>query len=147
MLRIAAQSPATRIVARRQFSSSKPTALEADYGPLATHFYHKVTFFMAVATPIYFMVPDRWTDGTMNKAFGLALSGAISFHSWMGLNYVCTDYVPKISKSLLGPSRFVTAGIGAVTLLGLSKIALSDGSIKGVIKGLWNPPPPKKEEK
>mmetsp|Transcript_14982 Transcript_14982/g.27068 ORF Transcript_14982/g.27068 Transcript_14982/m.27068 type:complete len:146 (+) Transcript_14982:163-600(+) len=144
MLRIA-QSTTTRSVpfARRQLSSKAPSPLEADYGPLATHVYHKVTFFQAFAVPLYFMVPDRWTDGTMNKAFGLLLAGMISFHSWMGISYVCTDYVPKISKSLLGPSRILNAGLGAVTLLGLSRIALSDPGIKGTIKGLWNPPPKK----
>lgn len=108
MLRIAqsTRAVAPRAVARRQFSARGPAALEADYGPLATHFYHKVTFFMAMATPVYFMVPDRWTDGTMNKAFGLLLSGCISFHSWMGLNYVgefildsaffCVEYHPLV---------------------------------------------------
>ena len=79
----------------------------------------------------------------MNKALGLVLAATISFHSWMGMNYVCTDYIPKISKSLLGPSRIFNAGLGAVTLLGLGRIALSDPGIKGTIKGLWNPPPKK----
>jgi succinate dehydrogenase hydrophobic anchor subunit len=146
MLRIA-QSSSVRAapVARRQLSSKGASPLEADYGPLATHVYHKATFFQAFAVPLYFMVPDRWTDGTMNKAFGLLLAATISFHSWMGMNYVCTDYVPKISKQLLGPARIFNAGLGAVTLLGLGRIALSDPGIKGCIKGLWNPPPKKEE--
>lgn len=148
MLRIAqsTRTAAPRIAARRQLSSKGASPLEADYGPLATHFFHKMTFFQAFATPLYFMVPDRWTDGTMNKAFGLLLSGMLAFHSWMGLNYVATDYVPKLSKKLLPPFRIVNAGIGIVTLLGLSRIALADGGIQGCIKGLWNPPP-KKEQK
>jgi succinate dehydrogenase hydrophobic anchor subunit len=125
--------------------SSKVGPLEADSGGLATHTHHAMTTFLAVATPIYFAVPDRWVDGNMNKAFGILMAINISAHSWIGLNYVATDYVPKLSKALLGPARIVNAGIGAITLLGLCRIALADGSIKGAIKGLWNPP--KKEQK
>lgn len=149
MLRLAQSTrlAAPRTAARRQLSSKGTSPLEADYGPLATHFYHKLTFFQAIATPLYFMVPDRWTDSTMNKAFGLVLSANFAFHSWMGMNYVATDYVPKISKALLGPARIFNAGLGAVTLLGLSRIALADGSIQGCIKGLWNPPPKKEDQK
>lgn len=125
--------------------SSKVGPLEADSGGLATHTHHAMTTFLAVATPIFFAVPDRWVDGNMNKAFGIIMAINISAHSWIGLNYVATDYVPKLSKALLGPARIVNAGIGAITLLGLCRIALADGSIKGAIKGLWNPP--KKEQK
>ena len=136
-----------RIAARRQLSNKGASPLEADYGPLATHVYHKLTFFQALAAPLYFLVPDRWTDSTMNKAYGLLLSATFAFHSWMGMNYVATDYVPKLSKALLGPARIFNAGLGAVTLLGLSRIALADGSIQGCIKGLWNPPPKKEDKK
>ena len=99
-----------------------------------------MTTFLAVATPAVFMVPDSWTDGFVDKAFGILVAVNVSAHSWVGLNYVVTDYVPKVSKSLLGPARIVTAGIGAITLLGLGRIAVSsEGGIKGAVKGLWSP--------
>lgn len=126
--------------ARRALSSK--SALEADTGPLATRMHHHMTVGLAVLTPLYFMVPS---DGLLDKAMGLFLSVNITAHSWIGLNYVATDYVPKISKSLLGPARIVNAGIAAVTLLGMSKMALSKGGIKGVVKGLWNPKKSKTE--
>ena len=51
---------------------------------------------------------------------GTLLAVNIGAHSWIGLNYVVTDYVPKVSKSLVGPARVVSAGIGAVTVVGLT---------------------------
>jgi len=58
------------------------------------------------------------------------------------MNYVATDYVPKVSKKLLGPARIFNAGLCGITLLGLTKMSLtSPGGIKGAVKGLWNPLP------
>jgi succinate dehydrogenase hydrophobic anchor subunit len=124
--------------------SSNP--LEADSGALATHVHHTMNLGLAVLTPVYFLVPDSYSDGMFGKAFGVLLSATVATHSWIGLNYVATDYVPKISKALLGPSRYVIAGMAGITFLGLSRVAVSsDGGIKGCVKGLWNPP--KKETK
>ncbi len=82
----------------------------------------------------------------MGKGFGVLLAGNISAHSWIGMNYVATDYVPKVSKALLGPSRVLIAGMTAVTFLGLSRVSIqSEGGIKGCIKGLWNPPEEKRK--
>ena len=116
--------------------------LRGDEGNLATHVYHGMTTGLALATPLMFFFPF---EGLPNKVFGLGVAGMVSAHSWIGLNYVATDYVPKVSKSLLGPSRVVCAGIGLVTLLGLGKIAVNDeGGIPGAVKALWTRP--KKEE-
>eukprot|EP00551_Chaetoceros_affinis_P003669 CAMPEP_0203642844 /NCGR_PEP_ID=MMETSP0088-20131115/8247_1 /ASSEMBLY_ACC=CAM_ASM_001087 /TAXON_ID=426623 /ORGANISM="Chaetoceros affinis, Strain CCMP159" /LENGTH=102 /DNA_ID=CAMNT_0050498809 /DNA_START=142 /DNA_END=450 /DNA_ORIENTATION=+ len=102
-----------------------------------------MTTFLSIVTPIYFLSPDSITTGIVDKSVGLLLAFNVSAHSWIGLNYVVTDYVPKVSKGLVGPARAVTAGIGAVTLLGLGKVALNDkGGLKGVVLGLWK----KKEE-
>jgi succinate dehydrogenase hydrophobic anchor subunit len=114
--------------------------LEADSGALATRAHHTMTVGLAVATPLFFMVPDSWTDGSFNKTFGLLLSAGIAAHSWIGMNYVCTDYVPKVSRALLGPSRIFNVALTAITFLGLARINFSSkGGIKGCIKGLWNP--------
>ena len=121
--------------------------LEGDTGALATHVHHAMTVSLAVLAPVFFMVPDSWTDGVFNKTFGMLLTANITAHSWIGLNYVATDYVPKVSKALLGPARYVNAGIAVVTFLGLGKIALSSpGGIKGLVKGVWNPKPKAKDD-
>ena len=131
---------ATATAKRRALSTKSPGPLDGDAGAAATHAHHAMTTFLVVATPAVFMVPDSWTDGFVDKAFGILVAANVSAHSWVGLNYVVTDYVPKVSKSLLGPARIATAGIGAITLLGLGKIAVSsEGGIKGAIKGLWSP--------
>uniref|UniRef100_A0A6T7JA58 Succinate dehydrogenase [ubiquinone] cytochrome b small subunit n=1 Tax=Attheya septentrionalis TaxID=420275 RepID=A0A6T7JA58_9STRA len=133
---------AAALAERRSGMASKAGPLEADSGGLATKAHHAMTTFLLVGTPVLFMVPDSYTDGAMNRTFGAIIALNISAHSWVGLNYVATDYAPKISKSFVGPARYLSAGIGIITLLGLGKIALvSPGGIKGTIKGLWNPPP------
>ena len=124
---------------RRTFSSSS-SPLAGDAGKKATHLHHKITTFLAFTTPLYLFTPSTYTDGLVDKTFGILLSTAISAHSWIGLNYVATDYVPKFSKALIGPVRVVNAALGVVTFLGLSTIALNDrGGIKGTIIGLWRP--------
>jgi succinate dehydrogenase hydrophobic anchor subunit len=144
MLRLArpiARTPPT--AGKRLFSSN---VLEADAGPLATRVYHAITTSLTVLTPAYFLVPDSYTDGAMSKVFGVTLTGIITAHSWIGLNYVATDYIPKVSKSLVGPFRYVNAGLAVITFLGMSKICISSpGGLKGVVKGVWNGSRKKKE--
>ena len=128
-----------------RFKSNSP--LDGDSGTFSTHIHHSMSTALVVATPIVCITPDSRTDGIANKMFGLLIAGTLSAHSWVGLNYVVTDYVPKISKSLLGPARFVSAGIGLITFVGLGRVALNDrGGIKGVITALWKPAEGKQEK-
>mmetsp|Transcript_12391 Transcript_12391/g.15482 ORF Transcript_12391/g.15482 Transcript_12391/m.15482 type:complete len:153 (+) Transcript_12391:172-630(+) len=126
---------------RYHFSTaSKTSFLAADAGPAATHVNHKISTFLAIAAPAVIFSPDSWTDGFVDKAFGALLALNISVHSWVGMNYVITDYVPKISKTLLGPARVVSAGMSGVTLFGLGIVAIrGERGVKGLIKGLWTP--------
>mmetsp|Transcript_51488 Transcript_51488/g.124324 ORF Transcript_51488/g.124324 Transcript_51488/m.124324 type:complete len:173 (-) Transcript_51488:1678-2196(-) len=129
---------------RMMMSTSSPGPLEADSGGLATHAYHTLNLGLAVATPLYFILPIE--NGIFGKIFGVALAGSMSAHSWVGLNYVATDYVPKVSKALLPPARIAIAGMCGITFVGLSIMSVaSPGGIKGCVKGLWNPAP--KDEK
>lgn len=146
MLRVTNRAirPIRNCVNQQQCRSKSSSPLDGDAGNLATHVHHKMTTFLAIATPFYFFSPESMTDGLVDKAVGVILAVNVSAHSWIGLNYVVTDYVPKVSKAMVGPARIVTAGLGAVTLLGLSKIALNGkGGLKGAVLGLWK----KKEEK
>ncbi|KAL7559085.1 hypothetical protein ACA910_017501 [Epithemia clementina (nom. ined.)] len=139
---------------QRKFASSSssapaasPSPLQSDVGPLATRVHHGLTMGLAVLTPLYFAVPDSYTGSVFNKIFGLLLSANITAHSHIGLNYVATDYVPKISKALLGPARVAILGLSVFTLLGMGSIAIgSPGGIKGTVKGVWNPLPKEKTE-
>ena len=146
MIRQRAAKASGSRMGRSMSLNSKPSFLEGDAGAAATHVHHALTTFLAVATPAVFLMPDSMSEGLVDKAFGVLVAASVSAHSWVGLNYVVTDYVPKVSKSLVGPARVVTAGIGAISLLGLGKIALtSEGGIKGLIKGLWRPKPKQTE--
>jgi len=116
----------------------KTGRLEADSGNLATHIHHKMTTFLAVTAPIYFFAPESLTNDFVDTIFGLTLAVNVSAHSWIGLNYVVTDYVPKISKAAVGPARLFSAGLGLVTVVGLGKIAMNgQGGIKSTILALW----------
>lgn len=120
--------------------------LDADAGALGTRVHHAMTTGLAFLTPLLFVVPDKYTDGAVNKTIGVLLSVNIAAHSWIGMNYVCRDYVPKISYALLGPAKFFNAGLAAVTLLGMIKICvMSPGGLKGVVKSLWVAKPKKNE--
>lgn len=118
---------------RRKFSSGNP--LEADSGPFSTHKFHTLTLSLSVLAPAYFLLPNSMTDGFVDKAVGLLLTAHITAHQWIGMNYVATDYVPKVSKKLLGPARLANAGISLCILFGLGRISVSSpGGIKGCLK-------------
>jgi len=102
-----------------------------------------MTTFLSVATPLYFLAPQSLipSDGSslVNSILGTAIAINIASHSWIGMNYVVTDYIPKVSKAAVGPARVLTAFISGITLLGLVKLACNDkGGIKGAIVALWN---------
>lgn len=112
--------------------------LDGDAGNLATHVHHKMTTFLSIATPLYFLAPESMDNTVIDKMVGLLLAVNVSAHSWIGLNYVVTDYVPKVSKAMVGPTRVLSAAIGAVTLIGLGKVATNGkGGMKGAALGLW----------
>jgi len=114
--------------------------LEADTGVFGSHTYHKVNKLLAVFTPLYFFTPISVIplDSPSDKLIGVSIATAISAHSWVGMNYVISDYVPKISKTLVGPARVVASGIATLTLLGLAKVAMNNkGGLRATILALW----------
>ena len=122
-------------------SSPSPSLLAGDAGHKATHLHHHMTTLLVFATPLYiFALPDSYTNSIVDKGCGLVIASTISAHSWIGLNYVATDYVPKISKSLLGPARVLNLGLAVLTLAGLGKIAVvGERGLRGTVLGLWRP--------
>jgi len=121
-------------------TKSNPSLLAGDAGHKATHLHHHLTTLLAISFPLYLLTPTSYIDGTVDKTLGLIVSTSIAGHSWIGLNYVATDYVPKISKGLVGPARVVTALMGVVTAVGLGKVVVNEkGGVKGAVKALWRP--------
>jgi succinate dehydrogenase hydrophobic anchor subunit len=121
-------------------SSPSPSLLAGDAGHKATHLHHHMTTLLVFATPLYiFALPDSYTNSIVDKGCGLVIASTISAHSWIGLNYVATDYVPKLSKSVLGPARVLNLGLAVLTLAGLGKIALGERGLRGTVLGLWRP--------
>ena len=122
-------------------SSPSPSLLAGDAGHKATHLHHHMTTLLVFTTPLYlFALPDSYTNSIIDKGCGLVIASTISAHSWIGLNYVATDYVPKISKSLLGPARVLNLGLAVLTLAGLGKIAVvGERGLRGTVLGLWRP--------
>ena len=100
-----------------------------------------MTTLLVFATPLYiFALPDSYTNSIVDKGCGLVIASTISAHSWIGLNYVATDYVPKLSKRLLGPARVLNLGLAVLTLAGLGKIAVvGEKGLRGTVLGLWRP--------
>jgi len=136
-----AQQPKRTGTIRKLSSNS---FLEADSGKLATHTYHIMSTSLALLTPVVFLAPDKYSDSAFGKAFGVLLASNIASHSWIGVSYVVTDYVPKVSKALLMPARVANLGLSMIIFAGLSKISISSpGGIKGLIKGLWDRSPKK----
>lgn len=128
--------------ARAKSTATPPHPLEADAGTMGTKIHHTLAHSMGILAPLYFFTPDSYTQGWMHKTMGVLLGANMGMHAWIGLNYVATDYVPKVSKALLRPSRYATAGVAVTILLGMVKIsAFSPGGIKGVVKGVWNGKP------
>jgi hypothetical protein len=136
---------APTLVIRRKMGSYG--VLDADAGALATRIHHGISGSLLLFTPFLFIIPDSYTDGTFNKVFGTALSGSIAVHSWIGMNYVARDYVPKISYALLGPAKVVNAAMALITFVGMTKICFSSpGGLKGVVKALWKAEPKEKKD-
>jgi CybS, succinate dehydrogenase cytochrome B small subunit len=147
MLGLARSSRRLALQQKQRFTRRQMSVLEGDTGTTGTKVHHAMTLSLAGLAPLYFLTPDAYTDGYISKTFGVLLSANITAHSWIGLNYVCRDYVPKVSAKLLGPARVATLGFSVIMLLGMVKISVgSPGGLKGLIKGLWTAKPKKERE-
>lgn len=137
----AAQLRTTVVQQQRKNMSSTPAPEGGLLGLPDTakmkHLNHKISLGMAGLMPLYAILPG---DGIFHKAFGFFLSINVTTHAWLGMHQIASDYVPKVSKKLLGPAKIFNVGLAAVMFLGLSRINFSSpGGIKGMIVGLWRP--------
>ena len=82
------------------------------------------------------------TDSTF-LSFPVDMGLAVMFplHGHIGMNYVITDYVPKLlSKAAVGPARAIMVGVTGATMLGLTKLNVEGPGITGTLKALWRKP-------
>ena len=122
--------------------------MNGDSGGVATHFHHHLTTGLVGLAPVVFVLPSSWE--VANQLVGTVVAASVAGHSWIGLNYVVTDYVPKVNKALLGPARVINAAVGLVTFVGLTAIAFNHkrngGGIPGTISALWKNTKPKLQQ-
>lgn len=119
----------------------KSSKAAGDEGFVGTKLHHHANTVLALIFPVAFLGSDG--DTGLGQGLGVLTAGYVSIHSYIGLNYVITDYVPKFfGKGAVGPVRALTTGLSLMTFLGMSKMALySPGGIQGVVKGLWTGKP------
>ena len=108
-------------------------AADAEVG-LAVKVYHRVNLALLGATPVALA-----TDQTF-LSFPVDMGLAIMFplHGHIGMNYVITDYIPKLfGNAARGPARIIMCGVTGLTTLGLVKLNIEGPGITGSLKALW----------
>ena len=86
------------------------------------------------ATPVALATSNSFLSFPVDM--GLAIM--FPLHGHIGMNYVITDYVPKLlSKAAVGPARAVMVGVTGFTMLGLTKLNVEGPGITGTLKALW----------
>ena len=94
----------------------------------------------AVSDPLYlFALHGAYANIIPDQSISLFVATAVARHSWIGMNYVATNYVLKISKGLVGPVRIFNAALGMIIFVGMTgKIAVNgEGDVKGAVRLLW----------
>ena len=129
---------AIRQPTRKQGTKRNMSLVNADSGPLATSFFHKLNTVVMVSTPLA-CGSLLFGDSMVFKPFEILLGVALPLHAHIGMNYVITDYGKKmLGKSAVGPLRGMMMGITGVTILGLAKVNVMDGGMVSCIKAMWS---------
>merc|ERR1711881_834289 len=99
--------------------------LAADAAKHGVKILHYSSYGLIAAAPIGVM-------GYFEKPIDIGLALALPAHTHVGINGIMTDYVPKISKSLLAPARVGMLGVTVLTTAGLLKLAMGPGICESV---------------
>ncbi|GMH86272.1 hypothetical protein TrST_g6911 [Triparma strigata] len=118
---------------QRNATAGGNSLLKSDEGPLSTSTYHKVNMLIMGLTPVAFAL----SPSKLNLPIDVLLGLALPLHAHIGMSYVITDYVPKISKSLTGPARVLLLGLTGVTTVGLLKLNIFGDGMTETVKSLW----------
>eukprot|EP00968_Pinguiococcus_pyrenoidosus_P001546 scaffold69_cov248-Pinguiococcus_pyrenoidosus.AAC.40 len=118
------------------FSTKTPSFGAADHGKIGTNMYHVINNVTLFVTPLAFILPQGYT-----MPIDLALNVLFPIHGHIGLNYVVTDYLPKIFPASFFPAaRIAVAGLTGITFLGLLKLNLMGPGLTATLKSLWKKP-------
>jgi succinate dehydrogenase (ubiquinone) membrane anchor subunit len=107
--------------------------LNADSGSMASSGYHKINLVIMGLTPVCFAL----SPSPIAMPLDIALGVALPLHAHIGMNYVITDYVPKLSKGAVGPARLVMLALTTTTVLGLLKVNVMGEGMTETVKKLW----------
>ncbi|GMI08814.1 hypothetical protein TrLO_g10169 [Triparma laevis f. longispina] len=118
---------------QRNATAGGNSLLKSDEGPLSTSTYHKVNMLIMGLTPLAFAL----SPSIINLPVDLLLGLALPLHAHIGMSYVITDYVPKLSKGLMGPARVALLGLTGVTTVGLLKVNIMGEGMTETVKSLW----------
>merc|ERR1712139_392601 len=138
--RLALRSARPRVGAasfRRSSTAAQPSGmdsvLKADHSSASLKLYHATNNAAIALTPVAFLLPD---GSAPSMALNVFLGIVFPVHGHIGMSGVLTDYVPKFSKSLLGPARMALLGLTSVTVLGLLKLNLTGDGMTNSVKAL-----------
>ena len=109
--------------------------LAADSGnEVGVKLYHKVNLGLLGLTPLAIA-----SEGSaLSFPVDMALAVAFPLHGHIGMNYVITDYIPKLfGNAARGPARIIMCGVTGLTTLGLVKLNIEGPGITGSLKALW----------
>merc|ERR1711998_466971 len=103
-----------RTTARRGKSTVAPSTnatgvdafVKADHSTSSLKIFHQTNILTMALTPIVFILPDI-APSMVTTAGNVVLGLALPLHAHIGMAGILTDYVPKVSKSALGPARLV----------------------------------------
>lgn len=104
-----------------------------------THYFHNTGYALIFIVPVSFAI----SPSIFNLPLDLALGFMFPLHSFIGCNYVISDYVPK---ALRGPMRMFVLGATVITLAGLLRLNITGGGITNAIKSMWADPPKKSKK-
>ena len=85
-------------------------------------------------SPLMLVLPD---SGAATTVFNTVLGVVLPIHGHIGMTGVLTDYVPKLSKGALGPSRALMLAFTGITVVGLLKYNLAGDGMTKSLKQLW----------
>ena len=71
----------------------------------------------------------------------MALGVLFPLHSHIAMNFVITDYVPKVTKSAsaIMAVRVLMLGVTGVMTLGMWRLNTEGAGVTGTLKRLWKP--------
>jgi len=95
--------------------------------------YHASGLILAVLTPVALAV----SPSPVTLPFDLLLGALFPLHSHVALNYVISDYVPKVSRPA---ARGVILVATVIAAAGILQINLAGPGLTETIKSLWRPP-------